>query len=74
MTTQVVEGVGLRRLSVENELLAITFFLNQTLAHIKNSSSSTFSTINIVLIIKSRDMSRDDFAKNRKLLTNWWPV
>ena len=19
-------------------------------------------------------MSRDDFAKNRKLLTNWWPV
>ena len=23
---------------------------------------------------KSRDMSRDHFAKNRKLLTNWWPV
>ena len=23
---------------------------------------------------KSRDMSRDHFAKNCKLLTNWWPV
>ena len=23
---------------------------------------------------KSRDMSRDHFAKNRKLLPNWWPV
>ena len=23
---------------------------------------------------KSSDMSRDHFAKNRKLLTNWWPV
>ena len=23
---------------------------------------------------KSRDMSRDHFAKNRKLLTKWWPV
>ena len=23
---------------------------------------------------KSHDMSRDHFAKNRKLLTNWWPV
>ena len=23
---------------------------------------------------KSRDMSRGYFAKNRKLLTNWWPV
>ena len=23
---------------------------------------------------KSRDMSPDNFAKNRKLLTNWWPV
>ena len=23
---------------------------------------------------KSGDMSRDHFAKNRKLLTNWWPV
>ena len=22
---------------------------------------------------KARDMSRDHFAKNRKLLTNWWP-
>jgi len=23
---------------------------------------------------KSRDMSRDHLAKNRRLLTNWWPV
>ena len=23
---------------------------------------------------KSDDMSPDHFAKNRKLLTNWWPV
>ena len=23
---------------------------------------------------KSGDMSPDHFAKNRKLLTNWWPV
>ena len=23
---------------------------------------------------KSPDMSRDHFVKNRKLLTNWWPV
>ena len=22
---------------------------------------------------KARDMSRDHFAKNGKLLTNWWP-
>ena len=22
----------------------------------------------------ARDMSRDQFAKNPKLLTNWWPV
>ena len=39
---------------MENELLAITLSqmmaLNQNLAHIKNSSSLTFSTINIALI------------------------
>ena len=23
---------------------------------------------------KSRDTSRDHFAKNCKLLTNWWPI
>ena len=42
------------RLLVESELLAITLahmmVLNQNLAHIKNSSSLTFSTINIALI------------------------
>jgi len=25
-------------------------------------------------VSKSRDMSRDHFVKNCKLLTNWWPV
>ena len=40
--------------------------LNQNLAHIKKSSSLT-DCVN-----KSRDMSHDHFAKNRKLLTNWW--
>ena len=25
-------------------------------------------------VYKSRDMSRDHFAKNRKLLPSWWPV
>ena len=45
--------------------------LNQNSAHLKNSSSLTFSSINIVLISQG-DMSRDHFAKNRKLLTNWY--
>ena len=39
----------------------------QNLVHIKNSSYKH-------CVNKSRDMSRDHFAKNRKLLTNWWPV
>ena len=26
------------------------------------------------IVNKSREMSRDYFAKNCKLLTNWWPV
>ena len=44
--------------------------LNQNLAHIKNSPSSTYKHC----VNKSRDKSRDNFAKNRELLTNWWPV
>ena len=42
--------------------------LNQNLAHIKK-----LIVLNI-LKYKSSDISRDHFAKNRKLLTNWWPV
>ena len=42
--------------------------LNYNLADIKKSLSLTF------YVNKSRDISRDHFAKDRKLLTNWWPV
>ena len=49
----------------------------QNLAHIKNSYKELI-VLNILkykhCVNKSRDMSRDHFAKNRKLLTNWWPV
>ena len=49
----------------------------QNLAHIKNSYKELI-VLNILkykhCVNKSRDMSRDPFAKNRKLLTNWWPV
>ena len=48
---------------------------NSDLAHIKNSLSLTLVFLKYKLCVnKSRDMSRDHFAKNRKLLTNWWPV
>ena len=44
--------------------------LNINLAHVKNGI-----VLNILkykyCINKSRDMSRDRFSKNRKLLTNW---
>ena len=46
--------------------------LNQNLAHIKNSSSFMLKYKHCVN--KSRDISRDHFARNRELLTNWWPV
>ena len=46
----------------------------QNLAHIKNSYKELI-VLNILkykhCVNKSRDMSRDHFAKNRKLLTNW---
>ena len=46
--------------------------LNQNLAHIE------LIVLNILknkhCVNKSGDMSRDHFAKTRKLLTNWWPV
>ena len=45
----------------------------QNLAHINE-----LMVLNILkykhCVNKSRDMSRDHFAKNRKLLTSWWPV
>ena len=51
---------------------------------IDDGSESKFGTYKelIVFIIlkykyfvyKSRDISRDHFAKNRKLLTTWWAV
>ena len=42
--------------------------LNQNLAPIKNSSSLTFQSINIVN--NSRGMSRDHLVQNHKLLSN----
>ena len=48
------------------------FALNQNLAH------KELTVINILkykhCVNKSRDKSRDHFAKNRELLTSWWPV
>ena len=44
--------------------------LNQNLAHIKNSPFLTFLSVTDC-VDNSRDMSRDHFAKNRKLLTIW---
>ena len=48
--------------------------LNQTLAHINTERI----VLNILkykhCVNKSRDMSRDHFDENRKLLTNWRPV
>ena len=55
---------------MENELLAITLALKQNLAHLKNSWSSKYKHC----VNTSRGMSSDHFAKNRRLLANWWPV
>ena len=67
-------GLRLRGLPVENEILAITLAqmmaLKRNLAQVKNSSSLTF--LSIFFFVNT--MSRDQFPKNRKLLTNWWPV
>ena len=53
-------------LPLENDLLAITsaqiMELNQNLAHIKNLSSLN----NKCCVNESRDMSRENFSKNRK--------
>ena len=45
------------------------------------SKSGTHKELIVLNILKykycvnlARDMSRDQFAKNPKLLTNWWPV
>ena len=51
---------------------------------IDDSAESKFGTHKELIVLnilkykycvnKSGDMSRDCFAKNRKLSTNWWPV
>ena len=41
---------------------------------IDDGAESKFGTHKELIVLKSRDMSRDHFAKNRKLLTKWWPV
>ena len=61
---------------MENELLAIY--------GLDDGAGSKFGTHKELIVLnilkynhcvnKSRDMSRDHFAKNRKLLSNWWPV
>ena len=45
------------------------------------SEFGTYKELTVIDILKykhcvnkSRDKSRDNFAKNRELLTNWWPV
>ena len=45
--------------------------LNQNLAHKK---LIVLNILKYKRVNKSRDMSRDYLAKNRRLLTNWWPV
>ena len=44
----------------------------------QNSAHKELIVLNILkykyCVNKSGDMSRDCFAKNRKLSTNWWPV
>ena len=51
---------------------------------IDDGAESKFGTHKDIIVLKilkykycvnqSRNMSREHFAKNRKLLTNWWPV
>ena len=64
---------------MENELLAITSA--QMMGLICKSKFGTQKELIVLSILKhkhcvnkSRGMSRDHFAKNRTLLTNWWPV
>ena len=61
---------------MENQFLTVTsaemMVLNQNLA------PKELIVLNILKykhrVNKSRDMSRGYFSKNRKLLTNWWPL
>ena len=59
-----------------DDLLAIS--LAQVMALNQNLAQRDLIVLNIskqkYCFNKSRDMSRDHFAKNRKLLTNWWPI
>ena len=47
--------------------------LKQNLAHFKNSWSLKILKYKDY-VNKSRAMSGDHFAKNRRSLANWWPV
>ena len=62
---------------MENEFLALTLVTDDG-AESKFGTHKKLIVLNIFnykhCVNKSRDMSRGDFAKNRKLLTNWWPV
>ena len=64
-------------MTVENDLLAITSAWMMAL----NQNFGTHKELIVRNILKykyrvneSRDMAREHFAKNLKLLTNWWPV
>ena len=57
---------------MENDLLAINFGADDD-AESKFGTHKELIVLNI-LKYKSSGISRDHFAKNRKLLTNWWPV
>ena len=62
---------------MENDLLAINFGADDD-AESKFGTHKELIVLNILnykyWVNKSGDMSREHFAKNRKLLTNWWPV
>ena len=65
-------GLRLRGLPVENEILALGI---DDSAEQKFGTSKELIVLNIFkYIFFVNTMSRDQFPKNRKLLTNWWPV
>ena len=65
-------------LPVENELYIDDNFGKDDGAELKFGTLKELFVLNIssykYCVNNSRDMSRGHFAKNRKLLTNWWPV
>ena len=48
--------------------------LSEYLNKSHNFTNFIFYDVIISVLYKARDMSRGHYAKNRKLLTNWWPV